>query len=509
MSKSIVIVGGGAAGWLTALMAKKSYPDSDITLVESKEIGILGAGEGTTPLLPDFLNYLDVSISDLVKHCDATIKNAIKFTNWKNDNTFYYHAFGLKDQGLIGPQTIPYRYLSNNPLHVASLSINNSLTEIDAVEKVSEKNKVPFIFKAKQDKDPILDYHDIASVAVHFNAIKLANRLKEIALSRGVNLVEGTIKDVVLNENNNVKALNLENEKEVLCDFVFDCSGFSRLIIGKVFQSKWKSYKSFLPSDSAIPFFIDMTDKIPAYTEAIAMKYGWVWKIPLQNRFGCGYVYDSSLISEEDAIKEIEEFLGYTPEYPRKGKGGFKFDAGAYEEPWINNCVAVGLAANFIEPLEATSLWVSVLAIKRIFENPSNIFINSELLRKEFNKYILSINDEISSFVYFHYMSPRQDTDFWKKFSYENAPENLKERLDVWKYRLPASYDSNVFGTTSWLAVGSAQELINKSVAKEYITNSKEYKKGSGHYDFLINYQKYRALECVDHREFLNRLNEI
>jgi tryptophan halogenase len=249
-----------------------------------------------------------------------------------------------------------------------------------------------------------------------------------------------------------------------------------------------------------------MTDKIPAYTEAIAMKYGWIWKIPLQDRFGCGYVYDSSLISEEDAIKEIEEFLGYVPEYPRKEKGSFKFDAGSYEEPWINNCVAIGLAANFIEPLEATSLWVSVIQIKRIFENPANIFINSDLLRKEFNEYIMSMNDEISCFVYFHYMSLRKDTDFWKKFSYENAPDKLKERIDLWNYRLPTSYDSQFFMPHSWLSVGSPQGLVNNSVAKEYIESSQEYKKGIDSYNYLINYQKYRALECIDHREFLESL---
>lgn len=506
MKKNIVIVGGGTAGWLTALMAKKSYPDIEITLVESKEIGILGAGEGSVPMLYDFFRYLEIPISDLVKSCDATIKNGIKFTNWNNDNAFYYHPFGAKDQGLVGPQTISYNYLSNNPMQVASLSLNNSLREIDSIEKISEQNKVPFIFKAKQSKDPILDYADIANVSLHFNAIKLANRLKEIGLDRGVNLIDGTIKDVSLDESNNVKSLTLENNEKVFCDFVFDCSGFSRLIIGKVFNSKWKSYKNFLPSDSAIPFFIEMTEKIPAYTEAIAMKYGWVWKIPLQDRFGCGYVYDSSLVSEEEAIKEIEEFLGYVPDYPRKDKGSFKFDAGSYEESWINNCVAIGLAANFVEPLEATSIWVSIIQLRKIFESPVGVFLNSEELRKEFNQDILSLNDEIVCFIYFHYMGLRQDTDFWKRFSYENAPTKLKEKIDLWKHRLPRRSDFEFFMVNSWLAIGSAQELINKSIASKYIENSKEYKKGVESYNYLINYQKYRALECVDHREFLESL---
>jgi tryptophan halogenase len=249
-----------------------------------------------------------------------------------------------------------------------------------------------------------------------------------------------------------------------------------------------------------------MTDKIPAYTEAIAMKYGWIWKIPLQDRFGCGYVYDSSLISEEEAVKEIEDYLGYSPTYPRKDKGGFKFEAGCYEEPWINNCVAVGLAANFVEPLEATSIWVSIIQLRKIFESPVGIFLNSKELIQEFNNDIMSLNDEIVCFIYFHYMGLREDTEFWKKFSYENAPSKLKEKMNLWRHRLPRRSDFEFFMVNSWLAVGSAQELINKSVAKEYLQNSKEYKKGVDSYNYLVNYQKYRALECMDHKEFLDSL---
>jgi tryptophan halogenase len=233
----------------------------------------------------------------------------------------------------------------------------------------------------------------------------------------------------------------MENNYNISCDFVFDCSGFHRLIIGKTFNAKWNSYKDFLPSDSAIPFFIDMIDSIPPYTEAIAMKHGWMWKIPLQNRFGCGYVFDSSLISEEEAVKEIEEFLGYVPFYPRKEKGGFKFDAGAYEETWINNCLAVGLSANFIEPLEATSLWVTSYSLSLFFSNPNSITNTSNEVREQFNKTVLDQNSEIANFVYFHYMSLRKDTDFWKKFSYENAPKSLKEKISLWKYKLPTTID--------------------------------------------------------------------
>lgn len=506
MNKNIVVVGGGSSGWLTALAALKAYPNLQITVVESKEIGILGAGEGSVPHLVKFFDYLGISVSDLVKTCDATLKNGIKFTNWNNDDKFYYHGFSPVDPQLK-PSAAGSGYILTHPLMAASLVLNNSVNEIDFVESISENNKAPFVFKTRGDKDPILDYQNLSSFSLHFNATKLAGRLKEIGVERGIKVIDNTITEVVLDIDKNVSGLCLDNNETILCDFVFDCSGFHRIIIGKVFDAKWKSYKEFLPSDSAVPFFIDMTDNIPPYTEAIAMKYGWVWKIPLQNRFGCGYVYDSSLISEADAIKEIEEMLGYAPTYPRKDKGGFKFDAGCYEEPWTNNCIAIGLSAGFIEPLEATSLWVTISALNNVFGSPEWLLNNVQEIRKEFNTTIYEMNSEIVNFIYLHYMGLRKDTLFWHKFSYENAPQALKEKIDLWQNRLPNKNDSGgYFQFASWFLIGSGINIINKSVAQKYIDNSEDYKKGMDLYKYYLDYQKYKTHECLDHREFLEVL---
>ena len=506
MIKNIVVVGGGSAGWLTALTAKHKYPKFNVTVIESKDIGILGAGEGSTPYLPAFLESIDISIEDLVKNCDATIKNGIKFTNWNGQDDFYYHGFGSTDSAL-GTEVLSSRFVSANPMLVSSIMLNNNVKDIDFTEIMSEENKVPFVLEKNKNGNTISEYKRLGYTSLHFNATKLAARFKEIGLERGIEVFEETITKVSLDENNNVDSLELDNGNKILCDFVFDCSGFHRLIIGKTFNSKWKSYKEFLPTDSAIPFFIEMTDKIPPYTEAIAMKYGWMWKIPLQSRFGCGYVYDSSLISEQDAINELEEFLGFVPIYPRKDKGGFKFSPGSFEEPWQNNCVAVGLAANFVEPLEATSLWVSMVQLTEIFGTPSLFLSNTPEIRDEFNKIVVRMNDDILNFIYFHYMSLRKDTAFWEKFSYENAPEELKKKLKLWEQRLPNKLDNgDHWNSKSWFLVGSAQDKINKELAKEYIDISNEYKKAVDTYDYYKKYREYKVSECVDHREFLEGL---
>jgi tryptophan halogenase len=505
VNKNIVVVGGGTSGWLTALMINKSQTNLNITVIESKEIGILGAGEGSTPQLVQLLNHLDISMSDLISNCDATIKNGIKFTNWNNDNDFFYHGFRVNDTKLSSGFN-QSQFVSTNDMLTMSLILNNKINEVDFVGNLSEINKVPFISKDKKEIKNILDYENLSDISIHFNASKLANRLKEIGLERGIKIIDGVIDDICLNDIGHIDSISLLDGSVINSDFVFDCSGFNRLIIGKKFNSKWKSYKDFLPTDSAVPFFISMADEIPPYTEAIAMKYGWMWKIPLQNRFGCGYVYDSSLISESEAIKEIEDYLGYEPLYPRKDKGGFKFSAGCHEESWINNCIAIGLSSNFVEPLEATSIWVSAIALSKVLGSPDWILSNSDEIRKEFNKSILSINDEVSSFIYFHYMSNRKDTAFWQKFSYENASKYLKEKLNLWKHRLPNKLDgSDYWPGRSGFVVGSHQETINKSLASTYI-DDKDRINVLDSYSKFIKYQDDMMSKCVSHNEFLDSL---
>lgn len=508
--KNVIVVGGGTAGWLTALFINKTFPDLKVTLIESKEIGILGAGEGSTPHLINFLDILNIPVSDLITHCDATIKNGIKFTNWNNDNSFYYHPFQVNKTIPISTEYFFSHEVNTDPLMVSSIYLNGNPKSIDFIEKVSEINKVPFIYNTRKESNKILDYHALSFFSIHFNATKLANRLKQIGIDRGINVIEKTISDVVLNDIQYIESFTFDDNTKIDCDFVFDCSGFHRLIIGKTFKSNWKSYKEFLPVDSAVPFFIKMDEDIPPYTEAIAMKYGWIWKIPLQTRYGCGYVYDSSLVSEENIVKEIEEYLGFEPEYPRKNKGSFKFSAGGYEEPWINNCVAIGLSSNFIEPLEATSIWVSISSLKKILTGVEWIYANNQKIRDDFNKHVNDMNSEIVNFIYFHYMSNRKDTKFWEKFTYNNAPDSLKNKLDIWKFRFPNIFETNnAWGSTGWLIIGSNIKVLNNKLASLYIKNSVHYKNILDQYENLINIQENFKTQCSDHRNFLEYLNEI
>lgn len=374
-----VIVGGGTAGWLTALYINKNFPNDTVTVIASSEIGILGAGEGTTPPFVNFLKEVDISEEELYTNCKATIKTGIKFTNWNGSEDEYFHNF-------------------TTGLH-----------------------------------------------ALHFDASLLAKYFQNVSLSRGVNLIDSEVVGAKFKENNDVKNLILKSGEQIELDFLFDCTGFKRMFIGRHYKSNWTEYQ--MPCKRAIPFFLPNDGKnLPEYTESIAMKYGWIWKIPVQGRYGCGYVFDSSMTTDEEARDEIRQYLGHDFVSPKT----FNFNAGAYDKCWINNCMAVGLSAGFIEPLEATSIWVQIMALKtfvEVFDMPN--------AKEKLNNDIKEINEDILSFLYYHYMSKRDDSDFWKNFTQNNKmPDKLSDILNSNDMFLSMKkYNFNIFNKNSWEAI--------------------------------------------------------
>jgi tryptophan halogenase len=374
-----VVVGGGTAGWLTALYINKHFPDDQVTVIASSEIGILGAGEGTTPPFIDFLKEVDISEKDLYDNCKATIKNGIKFTNWNGNNDEYFHNF--------------------------TTGLN----------------------------------------ALHFDASLLAKYFQNLATSRGVELIDDEVVYMQCHPNEDIESFVLKSGNVEHADFVFDCSGFRRFIIGGFYKSNWTEYS--MPCKRAIPFFLPNDGQnLPPYTESIAMKYGWIWKIPVQGRYGCGYVFDSSMTTDEDAKEEIRQYLGHDFVSPRT----FNFSAGAYDKCWINNCMAVGLSAGFIEPLEATSIWVQIMAL-RIF-----VQVFGEANAKEkLNSDVKEINEDVLSFLYYHYMSERVDSDFWRYFTTNNKiPDKLSNMLKSPNmFSTLKKYNFNLFNEDSWKAI--------------------------------------------------------
>lgn len=507
-----VIVGGGTAGWISALFVEAHFPNANITLIQSSDIGILGAGEGTTPHIIDFLDQVDIPISYLAKTAKATIKNGIRFSNWNGDNKHYYHAF-REDWDLDHTLISELPNTKYPMMDIEQIALNKTLDEIDFSATVSENNCVRFVPNPtgdNKDLDPILHFNRLGRVSLHFDANLLAKALQDVGVSRGIKVVDGIVDQIITDDQGYITSVKLGN-LEFLCDFVFDCTGFRRLIMKEFYKSDWKCYKPYLPAKRAMPFFKQNDSNIiPPYTDAVAMKWGWMWDIPVQGRHGCGYVFDSDRISDEEAKRELDETLGYEVEVPRL----INFEPGRLEKIYHKNCLAIGLSAGFIEPLEATSIWTSLMMLNSWYENISGITHRNQRARDTVNGRWASMNENTLGFVYFHYITKRTDTEFWTNFTKDNKiPETLNFLLEESKYGIP-SYDKFKdmgidWAAKSFYACGVGQHFFNQKHARD-LFDSLYTGVRKDHYDQVkLQYLRNFGLNvgaCADHYLFLEYL---
>jgi len=469
--KKIVILGGGTAGWLTALQVKQLYSEASITLIESSKVGILGAGEGSVPLLASFLQSLGINLGQFKKECDATFKLGINFENWNGDGENYIHPFIASEGTPLDFKKLTPVGINSNigiPNTNSAYFILNALANGEDIDETLPSNKLivggksPFYQEGNQVKNS-------NGYSFHFNARKVADYLRKIGESRGIVAIDGEFEKALLDEKEYIKGILLQDARYFESDFVFDCSGFQRLLIGGVYKTEWISYSKHLTVNTAIPFFIPQTEKIiRPETRAIAMKYGWMWQIPVRGRWGCGYIFDDKFIDEKEAKAEVEEFLGYPVESPKT----FKFSAGRYKDVWKKNCLAIGLSTGFTEPLEATSIMVAMIQLLNL--DPSSLEVDNQEIRNIFNSLIADINDEVVAFLYFHYITKRTDTEFWSTYGNRTqVPEKLQKLLDIWKTRPPKNSDLSVFGKGdsfdlySWYLVGSGLKILDNSLLEK------------------------------------------
>jgi tryptophan halogenase len=461
IKKDIVVVGGGTAGWLTALYVNKMYGGTaNITLIESEDIGILGAGEGSVPLFIHTLKELKLDAYDFLIKCNATHKIGISFENWNGDGKRYMHdfqrtnpldtttQFKTEDAGLYAEYI---GYLIDNGIDPYEYSVS---------KKMAYSNKSPIL----KDGDEPVGY------SFHFDARLTAQYFRKVAEERGVIRVEGKTKDFNLDMKRNVVGIVMEDGTKYKSDFVFDCSGFGRLIIGKLYGTQWKTYQDKLTVNTAIPFFLPQSEtEIKPYTRAIAMKYGWMWMIPLQNRWGCGYIFDDEFIDYNQAKKEVEEFLGTQIQINRV----IQFAAGRFSHSWVNNTLAIGLSAGFTEPLEATSIMTSIAALRAL--SPDILDNHNETIIREYNDFMNTFTDDIVDFLQFHYITKRTDTPFWEYYTkYAPLSENLSNVVHNYfkngDFKIEEK-NSKVFAKNNYLEVGYGLDFFNTEYFKKKYQN--------------------------------------
>lgn len=421
--EKILIVGGGTAGWMAALHMQDAWGHrgTDICLIESPSIGTVGVGEGTTPLLRKFFTRLDIPESEWMPRCNATYKCGISFPEWSTIEGYesYFHPFfSNRDKEHI-------RYFWDNCKRRRNghdIAFHPDDYFLTAALARQQRSAIP---KNRSAAESLYGYH--------FDAALMGEFLKEKATQRGVTLVQDTITEVKINQRGDISHVETENHDKIEANLFVDCSGFKGLLIRQALGEKAISTKAYMFNDRAIaiPTPTKHPGGIISETVSRAMKYGWVWHIPLSNRMGNGYVYSSDYVSEEEVETEFREYLGNDAD----GIDALhlRWNPGRLENHWKSNCVAIGLSQGFLEPLEALMVNVIQTSIER-FTDCVERGDFTDRYREDFNSQVNGFIDGILDYLQLHYKNnSRDDTAYWRdNRDNPNMSEKLAGVLNAW-----------------------------------------------------------------------------
>jgi len=436
---TIVIAGGGTAGWMAAAAFARFLGTSHrLRLVESDEIGTVGVGEATIPQIRLFKDALGMDEDALLKATDGTFKLGIEFVGWRDPGHRYMHAFGAigRDVGLISFQ---HYWLRARQLGVAKSLDAYSLNEIAARNGKMHRG-VPLTARTIPD----LPY------AYHFDASLFAKQLRLFAEAQGVERSEGRILGVELNERGDVAALQLDGERRVKGDIFVDCTGFRGLLIEQTLQSGFEDWSHWLPCDRALAVPSQRTDPPLPYTQSFAREAGWQWRIPLQHRTGNGMVYCSRYWSDAQATDALLANLVAPPlAEPRQ----LRFTAGRRRQAWSRNVIAMGLSSGFLEPLESTSIHLIQSAISRLLQLLPGRTV-SDADRREYNRQTDFEMERIRDFLILHYALNDRPEPFWQACRAMTLPDTLRHKLDLFAAngRITREHEE-LFTEVGWLQV--------------------------------------------------------
>jgi len=419
--KNIVILGGGTAGWMTANLLQKKWRQRgiQISVVESPDIGIIGVGEGSTPLLKEFFDSLEISESEWMPQCNATYKNGISFNDWSTVPGYesYFHPFpcslDFATFGFLYKYTELRRKGADVLAHPNRFSLMAGLTERKLAPLPAEN--FPFHFQ----------------YGYHFDSVLIGKFLREKAKESGVSHIEATVEKVEQESDGSIKSLLLNTGQIISGDFFVDCSGFASILLQKTLKVPFVSFSENLFNDSAVAIPTDIETEIPAETLSTALSNGWAWKIPLTNRFGNGYVFSSKYCSPDEAETELRSHLNILESDVEARH--LKMKVGRVQETWAKNCVAVGLSQGFIEPLEATALQFVYSTIEQ-FSQALEEGNFSGKNRDEFNARMNANFEGVRDYIVLHYKTnSRSDSPYWiDNRENQKISDNLRAMIECW-----------------------------------------------------------------------------
>jgi tryptophan halogenase len=419
--RKIVIVGGGTAGWMTALpLTQRLGRNCEIVLVESPEIGTVGVGEATLPTIRFYNRALGLDGTDFVKKTQATFKLGIEFKDWGHIGNRFFHGFGD-----FGPA------IENRSPHMHWLRLSRVFKDMPPLEEWSTSTVMARSMKFTPPYGDVPSASNAYSYAFHFDAGLYAAYLRELAIQRGAQRIEGMIVDVEQHpETGFLTAVKLKDGRRIDGDLFVDCSGFRGLLIEGVYKAGYDDWSAMLPCNSALAVPCAKVPKLTPYTTSSAKSAGWVWRIPLQHRTGNGHVYSNEFTTDDEAARVLLDGLdGRALDEPRQ----LRFTTGRRRKSWIKNCVAIGLSSGFVEPLESTSINIIENAVGWLVQYFPDRDFRPELA-DEFNRLVSERYESVRDFIILHYkLTNRTDSEFWRYCANMPIPDTLRHQIEMFR----------------------------------------------------------------------------
>lgn len=459
MTESVLIVGGGTAGWMTALYMSHKLPQkTEIRLVESSDIGIIGVGEGSTPYMKNFFDELGIAESEWMQATDATYKSGIRFENWCAEPQYnaYFHPF--------------FNEFDIQPAEMFFYNSGLKRRGFKADAKPDHYFTASYIAEQYRNPKPIKAINKHVDYAYHFDSVKLARFLRDKAIGQGVkhivaNISHAQLKSGPSDTEQGIDKVITDQGEELTADFFVDCTGFRSLLIQDALKQPFQSYNDWLFNDSAVAIQTPLDQQgYKSQTNSKALTCGWMWQIPLTSRWGNGYVYSSQYLSPQDAEAELRSELKLEEATDIKVKH-LKMKVGRIDNHWHKNCVAIGLSQGFIEPLEATALMLVQFAIQNftaiLSKTGSRITSYQQADIEAYNIEMNRLFEGVKDYITLHYLlNTRQDSQYWIDAREKTkVSHRLKTLLDAWdqgkdfEVALNAIHEQLVYLRPSWYCI--------------------------------------------------------